>query len=71
MNNLSLSLFLIGAFLSLTGWGLFFRMAIELNRVLPPNKRIHLIEFRFYISKIRRLHRDSFPTVLSQSRGSC
>ena len=36
-------------------------MAAELNRILPPRKRIPLIEFRYHISKIKRLHEDSFP----------
>jgi hypothetical protein len=50
------------------GWSLFFRMAIELNRVLPPSKRIPLIEFRNHISEIRRLYEDSFPEgVLSMA----
>jgi len=36
-------------------------MAIELNRVLPPNKRIPLFDYRMHISEIRRLYEDSFP----------
>jgi hypothetical protein len=36
-------------------------MVIELNRVLPPEKRIPVLAFRNHISEIRRLHEDSFP----------
>jgi hypothetical protein len=61
MNKASLSLLLIGAAVFLTGWGLFFHMVIELNKVLPPNKRIPLSEYRMRIDEIRRLYEDSFP----------
>ncbi len=61
MNKISLGLFLVGVAVSLTGWGLFFRMAIELNKVLPANKRIPLIECRMHLSEIRRLYEDLFP----------
>jgi hypothetical protein len=37
-------------------------MIIELNKVLPPEKRIPLIEFRGRLSEIRDLHREWFPT---------
>jgi hypothetical protein len=61
MGKASISLLVVGAIVSLTGWLLFFRMAIELNKALPPDKRIPLIEFRNHIFRIRRLHEDSFP----------
>jgi hypothetical protein len=37
------------------------RMAFEVNRVLPPEKRIPLIEYRFHVQEIWRLHDDFFP----------
>ncbi len=45
----------------LLGWSLFFRMAIKLNRMLPPAKKIPLIEFRNYRLEIERLYEGSFP----------
>jgi hypothetical protein len=61
MGTASIYLVVVGTVVSLIGWSLFLRMAIELNKVLPPDKRIPLIEFRNHISRIRRLHEDSFP----------
>jgi hypothetical protein len=46
----------------LMGWSLFLRMAIELNKVLPPRKRILLIELREHISEVNRLYMESFPS---------
>jgi hypothetical protein len=43
------------------GWGCFLRMASDLNRVLPPAKRIPLLEYRMHIPEITRLYEDSFP----------
>jgi hypothetical protein len=58
----SIFLWVVGVVLHVIGWSLFFRMAIESNRVLPPNKRIPLIELRYHgVSEIRRRHEDSFP----------
>ena len=37
------------------------RMAVEVNRVLPPAKRIPLIEYRFHVQEIWRLHDNFFP----------
>ena len=51
----------VAAVVHLIGWSLFFRMTIDLNNVLPPDKRIPLIEFRNQISRIRRRHEDFFP----------
>ncbi len=61
MGKVSIFLMVVGTVVSLIGWCLFFRMAIDLNKVLPPDKRIPLIEFRNQISRIRRLHEDSYP----------
>jgi len=68
MGKASVGLFIVGSALMAIGWSLFLRMAIELNKVLPPSKRIPLIEFRNHISEIRRLYEDSFPEgVLSMA----
>ena len=61
MGKASTSLMVVGATVSLIGWSLFFRMVSELNKVLPPDKKIPVFEFRNHISEIRRLHEDSFP----------
>jgi hypothetical protein len=37
------------------------RMAVDVNKVLPPEKRILLIEYRFHVQEIWRLHDDLFP----------
>ena len=61
MGKLPMCLWTVGGILMLLGWSLFFRMAIKLNRVLQPAKRIPLIEFRNYRLEIERLYEDSFP----------
>lgn len=61
MNKIALGLFLVGAAVGAIGWGLFLRMALEFNKVLPPNKRIPLIEYRMHIAEIRRRHEELFP----------
>jgi hypothetical protein len=45
----------------LVGWFMFLRMTTDLNKVLPPQKRIPLFEFRMRISEIRDLHEGAFP----------
>ena len=40
---------------------LFLRMAMELNRVLPPERRMPLIEIRMHFFEIKRLHEEAFP----------
>jgi len=37
------------------------RMGVEVNKVLPPEKRIPLIEYNFHVQEIWRLHDDFFP----------
>jgi hypothetical protein len=54
-------LWVIGAVLGIAGWALFIRMAVELNRALPPGKRLPLIRFRENLDHIKRLHGDYFP----------
>jgi hypothetical protein len=41
------------------GFALFLKMIVELNRVLPPEKRIPLIQYREH--DIRGLHGQYFP----------
>ena len=71
MNKISPGLFLVGAAACLTSWGLFFRMAIELNKVLPPSKRIPLFPYRMYIPKSGVFTRSRFRAVRPQPFGSC
>jgi hypothetical protein len=40
---------------------LFVRMAVQVNRVLAPEKRIPLIESRLRFFELKRLHEDLFP----------
>jgi hypothetical protein len=61
MGRPSIFLAVAGATVSLAGWFLFLRMAIDLNKVLAPSKRIPLYDLRNRVSEIRRLHEDSFP----------
>lgn len=51
----------IGTIFGLAGWSLFFRMILELNKVLPAQNRLSLIEFRYHIGEIKRLHAELFP----------
>jgi hypothetical protein len=37
------------------------RMGTQVNKILPPEKRIPLIEYRFHIQEIWRVHDDLFP----------
>ena len=41
---------------------LFRRMAVRVNSVLAPEKRIPLIESRLPFFELKRLHEDLFPT---------
>ncbi len=45
----------------MAGWLLYFRVAIELNRVLPPRDRIPMIEIRYHFHDVKRLHEEWFP----------
>jgi hypothetical protein len=54
-------LFGVGATGMFIGWFLFVRMAIQLNRVLPPNKKFFIIELRQHIHEVKCLHEESFP----------
>jgi hypothetical protein len=48
----------IGFFLAIL---MTLRMGVEVNKVLPPEKRIALIEYRFHVQQIWQLHDDFFP----------
>ena len=62
-SNVVMFLFAVGALGQAIAWLLFFRTVIKLNKVVPPAKRIPLDEFRYpYISAVRRLHEEWFPT---------
>jgi hypothetical protein len=50
-----------GGAAQIVGWSCFFRMTSELNKTLPPDKRIPLIQFRNEAHRIRRLYEDTFP----------
>jgi len=45
----------------LASLALFFRMALAVNKKLPTERRIPLIEFRYHISEIKRLYEDMSP----------
>ena len=45
----------------LASLGLFFRMAAAVNKKLPTERRIPLIEFRYHMTEIKRLYEDMFP----------
>jgi hypothetical protein len=61
VGRVSVGLFIAGSILMSVGWVLFLRMARDLNRFLPPAKRIPLLEYRMHIPDITRLYEDSFP----------
>ena len=44
-----------------TGGVFFALMTIRLNKVLPSEKRIRLVTYRYHISEIKRLHEEYFP----------
>jgi hypothetical protein len=54
-------LFGVGAIGMFVGWSLFIRMVVELNRVLPPQKKFFILEFRMRHREIKRLHEKFFP----------
>lgn len=54
-------LWLAGAVSAASGWLLFIRMAIELNRVLPPRDKIPMLEIRYHFFDVKRLHEERFP----------
>ena len=67
MGKTSVWLGALGTAALLIAWWLFLRMAVALNKVVPPEKRISLIESRNHISRIRRLYEDSFPQRIDQN----
>jgi hypothetical protein len=54
-------LFAVGAVGMTIGWSLFFRMIVELNRTLPPNKKFSFWNYRMHFHEIKRLHEEAFP----------
>ena len=54
-------LFAVGGLGMLIGTSLFIRMAIELNRTLPPQKKFFIIELRDHFHEMKSLHEKSFP----------
>jgi len=51
----------VGGLGLLIGNALFIRMAIELNRVLQPQKKFYVLELRINFHEVKRLHEESFP----------
>ena len=43
------------------GWSLFIRMAVELNRALPQEKKFSILELRMNFHEVKRLHEEIFP----------
>jgi hypothetical protein len=54
-------LFGVGSIGMLIGFSLFIRMAIELNRVLPPQKKFSILELNMHRHGVQRLHEEFFP----------
>ena len=54
-------LFGLGSIGMLIGWSLFIRMAIDLNRALPPQKKFFIAELRMHFNEVKRLHEEFFP----------
>jgi len=38
-------------------------MTVEINRVLPPDRKVPIIEFGKRATEVMRLHRECFPGV--------
>lgn len=51
----------VGAIGMLVGFSLFIRMTIELNRVLPPQKKFSILELNMRRHEVKRLHEEFFP----------
>lgn len=45
----------------LVATAMFIRMAAEVNKKLPPEKRIPLIDYRYHITEIKHLYEGLFP----------
>jgi len=54
-------LFAMGSIGGLLATILFIRMAIELNRVLPPQKKFYIFGLRQHGHEEKRLHEKHFP----------
>jgi len=54
-----------GFVLAVVGWALFFFMALEVNRALPPGRRISLLHLGYQFREIRDLHEELFPAARS------
>jgi hypothetical protein len=61
MNATSEWLMVIAAFGFLAATVLFFRMLSGVNKMLPPEKRIPLLEYRYRTTEIKRLYEDVYP----------
>ena len=59
-----------GLICGLIGWLLFVGMAVQLNKVLPSEKRISLLEYRYHISEIKSLHEEFFPGSMLRTTSS-
>ena len=54
-------LYALGGLGLVLGWALFFRMAIEVNRRLPPQKKFFLQDLNMHFHEVKRLHEETFP----------
>ena len=50
-----------GAISLVVGFALFVRMATELNRVLPSQKKVAIFELNMRRHEVKRLHEEFFP----------
>jgi hypothetical protein len=60
----------VGFVLLMAGWALFFLMALEVNRALPPGRRISLLRLGYQSREIWRLHEELLPAARSRRTAS-
>jgi hypothetical protein len=54
-------LWIVGVLCLFNSSSLFLRMAVELNKVLPPEKKFSLFEIRMHFHEIKSSHESFFP----------
>ena len=61
VSSASVCFWLLGGAGLLLNGVIMLRMAAEVNRLLPPERRISLIAYRRRFSEIKQLHEEFFP----------
>jgi hypothetical protein len=54
-------LWIVGVLCLFISSSLFLRMAVELNKALPPEKKFSLFEIRMHFHEIKSSHESFFP----------